>query len=103
MNDIEQTELQQILEKLAHIENLLLSQQQNKYAGIDEKSIELWTMQDIADYCKFTVRQVQAMVSAVYFPKPVRVPSQRDPRKPSNKCRWFAGEVVGYMRRRQQR
>ncbi len=92
---------EQLLEKLSAVENLLLSQQQNKYTGIDEKSVELWTMDDIAEYCKFTVRQVQVMVSDVYFPKPVRVPSQRDPRKSSNKCRWFAGEVVRYMRRRQ--
>ena len=102
MSEVEQIELTQIFEKLTAIENILLSQAQSKYAGIDEKSIELWSMKDIAEYCKFTVRQVQVMVSAVYFPKPVRVPSLRDPRKPSNKCRWFAGDVVQYMRRRQK-
>lgn len=92
------TELTKILEKLDRIERLLVEQ---KYEGLTEKSVELWKIEDIAAYTKFTTRQVQSMILAPYFPSPVRVPSQRDPNQASNKRRWFAGEVVRYMRHRQ--
>ncbi|PJG82156.1 hypothetical protein [Caviibacterium pharyngocola] len=88
-----------VLQELQAVRALL--ERINKYTGIDEKSVELWSMKDIAEYSKFDVRQIQTLVAAPYFPKPVLIPSQRDPNKPTNKPRWFAGEVVRYMRRRQ--
>lgn len=89
---------EQLFEKLAKVEALL---EQAKFANVDEKSMALWELEDIAKYMGFTYRHVQNMVNDVYFPKAVRLPSQRDCNKPSNKLRWFAGEVVRYARRKQ--
>ena len=88
-----------LFEKLAEVQALLIMQ--GKFAGIDEQSMQLWDLQDIADYCKISYRQAQCITAAPYFPKAVFMPSQRDPSKPSDKPRWFAGEVVRYARRRQ--
>ncbi|MEE3608151.1 hypothetical protein [Avibacterium paragallinarum] len=96
---MEQVTNEQLHQELQALKALL--SERNKYVGIDEKSVELWAMKDIAEYTKFTVRHIQSLVAAPYFPKPVMLPSQRDPNKPTDKPRWFAGEVVRYMRRRQ--
>ncbi|MBN6074880.1 hypothetical protein HYE60_06425 [Aggregatibacter actinomycetemcomitans] len=88
-----------LFEKLAEVQAML--SMQGKFAGIDEKSVQLWDLQDIADYCKVSYRQAQSITAAPYFPKAIFMPSQRDPNKPTDKPRWFAGEVVRYVRRRQ--
>lgn len=88
-----------LFEKLAEVQALLAMQ--GKFTGINEQSMQLWDLQDIADYCKISYRQAQCITAAPYFPKAVFMPSQRDPSKPSDKPRWFAGEVVRYARRRQ--
>ena len=89
---------EQLFAKLDEVQTLLTG---NRFLGIDEKSVELWSIEDIAAYSKFSTRTVQAWISAPYFPKPVLVPSQRNPRKNSDKPRWFAGEIVRFMKRRQ--
>lgn len=88
-----------LFEKLSEVQAMLTAQ--GKYAGLDENSVQLWDLQDIADYCKISYRQAQCITAAPYFPKAVFMPSQRDPSKPSDKPRWFAGEVVRYAKRRQ--
>ncbi|WP_257797230.1 helix-turn-helix domain-containing protein [Aggregatibacter actinomycetemcomitans] len=48
-----------LFEKLAEVQALL--SMQGKFAGIDEKSVQLWDLQDIADYCKVSYRQAQSI------------------------------------------
>ncbi|HDR1048303.1 TPA: hypothetical protein R4346_001627 [Pasteurella multocida] len=86
---------EQLFEKLAELQSLLAKQQ------INENSRELWSVSDIAKYFDYSDRHVRgAIICDPKFPKPVRVPSQRDINKPTTDARWFAGEVVKYAERR---
>ena len=58
-----------LFEKLAEVQALLIMQ--GKFAGIDEQSMQLWDLQDIADYCKISYRQAQFSKGGFYA-KPTR-------------------------------
>ncbi len=97
---------EQLFEKLSAVEALLAVQatstKAEKFKNIDDKSMQLWTIQDIADYTQKSYRHVQsALLPSPYFPKAVRLPEQRNPNKKGQKRLWFAGEVVRYVRRMQ--
>lgn len=86
---------EQLFEKLAELQSLLAKQQ------INENSRELWSVSDIAKYFDYSDRHVRgAIICDPKFPKPVRVPSQRDINKPTSDARWFVGDVVRYAKRR---
>ncbi|HEH9651813.1 hypothetical protein [Pasteurella multocida] len=88
---------EQLFAKLTALESLLAKQRTH----INENSRELWSVSDIAKYFDYSDRHVRgAIICDPKFPKPVRVPSQRDINKPTTDARWFAGEVVKYAERR---
>ncbi|MDH2999493.1 hypothetical protein A1D23_05215 [Chelonobacter oris] len=89
---------EQLFEKLSSVETLLTAQAKQ---AINESSRELWTVADIADYFRYSERHIRgAIICDPYFPKPVKLPSQRNPKKSSNALRWIAGDVVRYAERK---
>lgn len=66
---------QEILEKLTALEQMLARQ------AINENSKELWNLDQIAKYFNCTKRHVMSIIADPQFPRPVRLPMQRDVRK----------------------
>lgn len=88
---------QEILEKLTALEQMLARQ------AINENSKELWNLDQIAKYFNCTKRHVMSIIADPQFPRPVRMPMQRDVRKESNVRLFFVGDIVRYAMRRQER
>ena len=93
---------QQLFDKLCEIQNALAL---SRFAHLDEKSTELWTIHDIAGYLQCTQRTAGEIVKSPYFPQAIYLPSQRNPAESTGgrAKRWFAGEVIRFLRRTQQK
>ncbi|EIJ72144.1 hypothetical protein [Pasteurella bettyae] len=88
---------QEIMEKLTTLEQMLARQ------AINENNKELWNMEQVARYFRCTKRHLMSIITDPYFPRPVRMPTQRDVKKSSNERLFFVGEIVKYAQRRQER
>lgn len=97
MNEQTEITIANLLEEISALRQVLADQ--DRLSRANENSKMLWALKDIAEFTGFTVRHVQTWISDVHFPSAVEMPSQRDHRKPTNKPRWVAGEVIRYINR----
>lgn len=97
---MEQVTAEALYHQLEEVKSLLA---QSHINAVTEHSREMWSVADIARYFKYTKRHIRAAVICdPYFPEPVKLASQRDPKKITNHLRWFAGDVVRYAEKKKR-